>query len=44
MDELPVTIAREHTPRGEVVLHAASNQVSEGDLFERYLNIDTQAV
>ena len=30
--------------RGEVVLHAASNQVSEGDLFERYLNIDTQAV
>jgi branched-chain amino acid transport system ATP-binding protein len=28
--------------RGRVVLHAASSQVSEADLFERYLNIDTQ--
>jgi branched-chain amino acid transport system ATP-binding protein len=29
--------------RGEVVLHAASNEVSEADLFERYLNIDAHA-
>jgi branched-chain amino acid transport system ATP-binding protein len=28
--------------RGRVVLQAASSQVSEADLFERYLNIDTQ--
>jgi branched-chain amino acid transport system ATP-binding protein len=29
--------------RGEIVLHTASSQVSEADLFERYLNIDTQS-
>jgi branched-chain amino acid transport system ATP-binding protein len=28
--------------RGRVVMRAASNDVSEADLFERYLNIDTQ--
>lgn len=28
--------------RGRIVLHAASDEVSEADLFERYLNIDTQ--
>ena len=28
--------------RGRVVMRAASNEVSEADLFERYLNIDTQ--
>lgn len=28
--------------RGQVVLRAASAEVSEADLFERYLNIDTQ--
>lgn len=29
--------------RGEVVLHAASNDVSEAELFERYLNIDARS-
>jgi branched-chain amino acid transport system ATP-binding protein len=30
--------------RGRIVLHAASSEVSETDLFERYLNIDAQPV
>jgi branched-chain amino acid transport system ATP-binding protein len=28
--------------RGRVVLHAASSEVSDAELFEKYLNIDTQ--
>lgn len=29
--------------RGEIVLHAASSEVSEAELFERYLNIDAHS-